>query len=223
MFTRHLFFKFFLFVLITLIASIITFSKKKKKIGKKKCYPRHGTLALVMEPSTLDPRQKDRLLHDECLSKPKGSLRGWLNTALSAWKEPGSQSRRWCKLCGIPAITIYLQDILALLLLFSLSLEPIHNWIHCYPKRKRVLLSQNLCCSNPCRNNAKCLLGFTDKKYLCVCTSGYTGEHCETGIVEKLIVTGHIDSNNMQWITKPLNTPLKGKQKQANQFVGWEF
>lgn len=162
-------------------------------------------------------------LQDERLSKPKGSLRGWLNTALSAWKEPGSQSRRWCKLCGIPAITIYLHDILALLLLFSLSLEPIHNWIHCYPKRKRVLFSQNLCCSNPCWNNAKCLLGFTDKKYLCVCTSGYTGEHCETGIVEKLIVTGHIAGNNMQWITKPLNTPLKGKQKQANQFVGWEF
>ena len=157
------------------------------------------------------------------LVEAKRKPRGWLNTALSAWKEPGSQSRRWCKLCGIPAITIYLHDILALLLLFSLSLEPIHNWIHCYPKRKRVLFSQNLCCSNPCWNNAKCLLGFTDKKYLCVCTSGYTGEHCETGIVEKLIVTGHIAGNNMQWITKPLNTPLKGKQKQANQFVGWEF
>ena len=33
MFTRHLFFKFFLFVLMTLIASIITFSKRK--IGEK--------------------------------------------------------------------------------------------------------------------------------------------------------------------------------------------
>ena len=46
----------------TLIASIITFSKKK--FGKKKNVsldPRHGTLALDMEPSTLDPRQKDRL------------------------------------------------------------------------------------------------------------------------------------------------------------------
>ena len=42
----------------TLIASIITFSKKKNP--KIKCYPRHGTLALDMEPSTLDPRQKDR-------------------------------------------------------------------------------------------------------------------------------------------------------------------
>ena len=40
----------------TLIASIITFSKKK--ILEKK----NGTLALDMEPSTLDPRQKDRLL-----------------------------------------------------------------------------------------------------------------------------------------------------------------
>ena len=45
----------------TLIASIITFSKKK--IGKQNVTldPRHGTLALDMEPSTLDPRQKDRL------------------------------------------------------------------------------------------------------------------------------------------------------------------
>ena len=46
----------------TLIASIITFSKKK--ILEKKnvtLNPRHGTLALDMEPSTLDPRQKDRL------------------------------------------------------------------------------------------------------------------------------------------------------------------
>ena len=54
--------KFFLVVLMTLIASIITFSKKKK-FGKKNVTldPRHGTLALDMEPSTLDPRQKDRL------------------------------------------------------------------------------------------------------------------------------------------------------------------
>ncbi|CAH3185630.1 unnamed protein product, partial [Porites evermanni] len=62
--------------------------------------------------------------------------------------------------------------------------QPTHGWTY--------RGAENLCCSNPCRNNAKCLLGFTDKKYLCVCTSGYTGEHCETGIVEKQIVTGHI-------------------------------
>ena len=62
MFTRHLFFKFFVSVLMTLIASIITFSKKKKMEKKNVTLdPRHGTLALDMEPSTLDPRQKDRL------------------------------------------------------------------------------------------------------------------------------------------------------------------
>ena len=56
-------FKFLLFVLMTLIASIITFSKEKK-IWKKKNVtldPRHGTLPLDMEPWILDPRQKDRL------------------------------------------------------------------------------------------------------------------------------------------------------------------
>ena len=46
----------------TLIASIITFYKKnileKKNVTLD---PRRGTLALDMEPSTLDARQKDRL------------------------------------------------------------------------------------------------------------------------------------------------------------------
>ena len=66
MFTPHLFFKFFLFALMKLIASIITFSKNKK-IGKKYVTldPRHGTLAVDMEPSTLDPWQKDRLASGE--------------------------------------------------------------------------------------------------------------------------------------------------------------
>ena len=61
MFTPHLFFKFFLFVLMTLIASIITFSNKKKMEKNVTLDPRLGTLALDMELSTLDPRQKDRL------------------------------------------------------------------------------------------------------------------------------------------------------------------
>ena len=59
---RHLFFKFFLFVLMTLIASIITFSKKKKNFGKKML---PSTLDKKIDsnprPSTLDPRQKGRL------------------------------------------------------------------------------------------------------------------------------------------------------------------
>ena len=46
----------------TLIASLITFSKKKNLEKKNVTLdPRLGTLALDMEPSTLDPRQKDRL------------------------------------------------------------------------------------------------------------------------------------------------------------------
>ena len=59
MFTRHLFFELFLFVLMTLIASIITFSEKTNWKKNVTLDPRHGTLALDMEPSTLDPRQKD--------------------------------------------------------------------------------------------------------------------------------------------------------------------
>ena len=54
MFTRHLFLKFFLFVLMTLIASIVTFAEKKKLEKKNVTLdPRHGTL---------DPRRKDRLV-----------------------------------------------------------------------------------------------------------------------------------------------------------------
>ena len=41
---------------------------------------------------------------------------------------------------------------------------------------------QNFCSSDPCAHNATCLNGFTDKKYLCVCQIGFTGEHCEKGI-----------------------------------------
>ena len=42
---------------------------QKKKFVKKNVTldPRHGTLALDMEPSTLDPRQKDRLQVDKIL------------------------------------------------------------------------------------------------------------------------------------------------------------
>ena len=43
------------------------------------------------------------------------------------------------------------------------------------------LFHQNLCCSNPCLNNGKCLMGYTDKRYLCVCQAGYTGENCGKG------------------------------------------
>ena len=50
-------------------ASIITFPKKKKFLEKKNVTPdpRHGTLALDLEPSTLDPRQKDRLERNHLL------------------------------------------------------------------------------------------------------------------------------------------------------------
>lgn len=44
--------------------------------------------------------------------------------------------------------------------------------------------TENLCSSNPCTENGMCLNGFTDKKYVCVCQTGYTGEHCEKDINE---------------------------------------
>ena len=45
----------------------------------------------------------------------------------------------------------------------------------------RFFLHQNICVYKPCLNNGKCFLGYTDKKFLCECRPGYTGELCETG------------------------------------------
>ncbi|XP_078373999.1 uncharacterized protein LOC144658644 [Oculina patagonica] len=39
--------------------------------------------------------------------------------------------------------------------------------------------TENPCSSSPCSHNGTCLNGFTDKRYLCDCKPGYTGEQCE--------------------------------------------
>nr|XP_058940498.1 loricrin-like [Pocillopora verrucosa] len=39
--------------------------------------------------------------------------------------------------------------------------------------------SENSCTSNPCLHNSTCLNGYTDKRYICLCPDGYTGENCE--------------------------------------------
>ncbi|XP_078351565.1 uncharacterized protein LOC144636272 isoform X1 [Oculina patagonica] len=42
--------------------------------------------------------------------------------------------------------------------------------------------TKNPCNSDPCLHDATCLSGYTDKRYVCLCQAGYTGEHCETGL-----------------------------------------
>ncbi|CAH3158008.1 unnamed protein product, partial [Porites lobata] len=42
----------------------------------------------------------------------------------------------------------------------------------------------NICDTHPCLNNGKCYFKYTDKRYGCVCASGYTGENCEKGKCE---------------------------------------
>ena len=75
--------------------------------------------------------------HDKCLSKPKGSLRGRLRILLFQPEKHRARNAEGDASCDIPDITVYLPEILPLLLFFSLTLEP----IHCYPKRKLVLFS----------------------------------------------------------------------------------
>ena len=42
-------------------------------------------------------------------------------------------------------------------------------------------LNQNLCAKKPCLNNGRWYMGYTEKKYVCVCPAGYHGENCEKG------------------------------------------
>ncbi|XP_068734798.1 uncharacterized protein [Montipora capricornis] len=53
--------------------------------------------------------------------------------------------------------------------------------------------AKNPCCYNPCLNNGKCLLGYTEKNYACECPPGFTGEKCENDINE--CNTGSHDCN----------------------------
>ncbi|XP_078352326.1 ficolin-2-like [Oculina patagonica] len=57
--------------------------------------------------------------------------------------------------------------------------------------------TKNQCNSDPCLHNATCLNGFTDKRYICLCQAGYTGEHCETEI-DECTTRGHkCDENGL--------------------------
>ncbi|XP_027058484.1 fibulin-1-like, partial [Pocillopora damicornis] len=44
--------------------------------------------------------------------------------------------------------------------------------------------AESACITNPCKNNAKCQSGFTDKGYRCMCPVGYKGLTCDEDIDE---------------------------------------
>ena len=44
-----------------------------------------------------------------------------------------------------------------------------------------VFLCQSNCIANPCKNNATCQSGFTDKGYRCLCSAGFKGQICDEG------------------------------------------
>ncbi|XP_068716910.1 uncharacterized protein [Montipora capricornis] len=45
--------------------------------------------------------------------------------------------------------------------------------------RWKYRFTENPCNSSLCLNGGKCFMGYTDKKYVCECLPGSTGEHCE--------------------------------------------
>jgi len=40
---------------------------------------------------------------------------------------------------------------------------------------------KNSCAKTPCKNNATCQAGFTDRDYQCLCILGVTGHDCGEG------------------------------------------
>ncbi|PFX17832.1 hypothetical protein AWC38_SpisGene17811 [Stylophora pistillata] len=70
---------------------------------------------------------------------------------------------------------------------------------------------ENFCTSNPCSSNGRCQTGFGDKGHRCICSTGYTGEHCSTGIIghvkekpgnscKHIMDTGSSKGNGEYWI-----------------------
>ena len=46
-----------------------------------------------------------------------------------------------------------------------------------------LLLKQSPCSSDPCLNQATCVAKYENNDYHCACAVGYTGKHCEIGIL----------------------------------------
>ena len=60
------------------------------------------------------------------------------------------------------------------------------------------LTFKNACSKNPCKNNATCQAGFTDKDYKCLCLPGFTGHDCDVGKkhCQLLIMAGLLPLSN---------------------------
>ncbi|XP_022794480.1 loricrin-like isoform X2 [Stylophora pistillata] len=57
--------------------------------------------------------------------------------------------------------------------------------------------AENACARNPCKNNAKCQAGFTDRDYQCLCVlgSGFEGHDCDEDLDECTVGTHECEEN----------------------------
>ena len=57
-------------------------------------------------------------------------------------------------------------------------------------------LFKNACEKIPCKNNATCQAGFTERDYQCLCTAGFKGHDCDLGKKSPTHVNERIKEQN---------------------------
>ena len=67
------------------------------------------------------------------------------------------------------------------LAILDMTKKKLIQWLFNIAISITAFVCQSACIRNPCKNNAKCQSGFTDKGYRCMCSDGYQGQACDEG------------------------------------------